>query len=164
MFHCISAVGGLIGAIIGGLLMEHNISVFHETVFLSFILILPGFIFSCWLFSSGEERLINQSALLSYDHIYDKLDINEHNYDIHYNSNNPITYHPDFRNHKIDHNNTNNSNSSGGNNTNHKHFNNSGNNSNNSLHTSGGHSSNSIHNILTNNSNITNSGPSPIDR
>lgn len=89
MFHSIAAVGTLIGALVGGAIMQQGISVLHEIAFVCFILLLPEFIFSCWLFSLQEEKLINQSTSGLSSHVYEVLEAAE----------NPALYHPEYRTH-----------------------------------------------------------------
>jgi MFS family permease len=70
LFHAVYAIGGLSGALIGGALLEQNISVFREVIFFCILMVIPEIVFSCWLFSQQEERLIQQIALLSESNNY----------------------------------------------------------------------------------------------
>jgi MFS family permease len=65
LFHAVYAMGGLSGALIGGVLLEKDISVFEEVVIFCLLMIVPQIFFSCWLFTHQEEKLINQTALLN---------------------------------------------------------------------------------------------------
>ena len=89
MFHSIASIGTVVGALVGGAIMQQGISVLHEVAFICFILILPEFIFSCWLFSFQEEKLINQSTSGQSGHVYEVLESAE----------NPALYHPEYRTH-----------------------------------------------------------------
>lgn len=61
LFHSIFAVGGLIGAFLGGALLQRGFTIFENITLVCIILLLPQIFLSCWLFSHQEENLINSN-------------------------------------------------------------------------------------------------------
>ncbi len=76
LFHSVYALGGLVGAFIGGVLIQRGLNVFGEIFTICAVLLVPQVFFSCWLYSQQEERLFLGSnvTMFQYDHGYEKLD------------------------------------------------------------------------------------------
>jgi MFS family permease len=76
LFHSVYAIGGLVGALIGGVLIQRGLNVFGEIFTVCGVLLVPQVFFSCWLYSQQEERLFSASnvTMFQYDHGYEKLE------------------------------------------------------------------------------------------
>ncbi len=61
-FHAVYAIGGLLGAIIGGIFFSLNFSLLLEFIIFSSMIIIPDIIFYFYLFTHYEEDDINRNA------------------------------------------------------------------------------------------------------
>lgn len=70
LFHCVYSFGAFVGAMIGGLLMElEDCTVLKEVLIFGAILLVPGVLFSAWLYSHQEEKLLAEL----HDQRYERL-------------------------------------------------------------------------------------------
>mmetsp|Transcript_30116 Transcript_30116/g.50368 ORF Transcript_30116/g.50368 Transcript_30116/m.50368 type:complete len:574 (-) Transcript_30116:158-1879(-) len=68
LFQGTFAIGGFIGAIIGGIIMEQDgTNVLQELSIVASIFILPGILLGFWLFSNTEEKQILHNGLVDYE-------------------------------------------------------------------------------------------------
>lgn len=74
LFHSIMAIGGLLGALFAGFLIEQNYSVLQVTIFLSLLLLFPQLFLSWWLYTIQEEKLIDQNCFIHNNMEYEKID------------------------------------------------------------------------------------------
>jgi MFS family permease len=73
LFHSLFAIGGLIGALFGGGLLDLGHSVLQITILFSLLMLFPQLFLSWWLYSLQEEKLINSNCFIDNDLSYDKL-------------------------------------------------------------------------------------------
>jgi len=57
-FHAIYAVGALVGAMVGGVFMENNITILEEFIIIGVVVLIPDCYFSTLIYSFHEEQII----------------------------------------------------------------------------------------------------------
>lgn len=67
LFHSMIALGSLVGALVGGGMMELGFDVLSEVIIVSIIQLPFVLLLSCWLYSYQEEKLISNNGLLNFD-------------------------------------------------------------------------------------------------
>lgn len=60
--HALYALGGIIGALLCGLLLQYGVSPLRACIFFSLVWFLPIVLSGWWLFSETEEKLINNNS------------------------------------------------------------------------------------------------------
>jgi MFS family permease len=73
LFHSLFAIGGLVGALSGGFLLDLGHSVLQITILLSLLMLFPQLFLSWWLYSLQEEKLINSNCFIDNDFTYNQL-------------------------------------------------------------------------------------------
>ena len=68
LFHSFYSIGGIAGALYGGMMLQVGQSLINELLILGGILLIPSLLFKFWLFSFDEEKLIHSQteALLNH--------------------------------------------------------------------------------------------------